>query len=177
MGRSQESFNKKEVRKQKDKKRKDKVEKKAARKDTVKSSFDEMIAYVDEFGRLSTTPPDPTKKVKVDIEDIEISVSKTDPSLKPDPIRKGIVSFFNTSKGYGFINDMETRQSIFVHANNLLESIKENNIVNYEVVKGPKGPTAIRVKIFRKEQVKEAVKEVAADTEQPSDQASEQIES
>jgi len=165
MGRSQESFNKKEVRKQKDKKRKDKVEKKAARKDSGKSSFDEMIAYVDEFGRLSTTPPDPDRKVKIDIDDIEISVSKMDPSLRPDPIKKGIVSFFNTSKGYGFINDMETRQSIFVHANNLLEPIKENNIVNYEVVKGPKGPTAMRVKIYRKEQVKEPAKEIIENPE------------
>jgi cold shock CspA family protein len=159
MGRSQESFNKKEVKKQKDKKRKDKVEKKAARKDSGKSSFDEMIAYVDEFGRLSNTPPDPDKKVEIEMDDIEISVSKTDPSLKADPTRKGIVSFFNTSKGFGFISDMENRQSIFVHANNLLEPIKENNIVNFEVVKGPKGPTAVKVKIYRKEAPKEAPKQ------------------
>jgi cold shock CspA family protein len=152
MGRSQESFNKKEIQKQKDKRRKDKEEKKLARKDSGKSSFDEMIAYVDEFGRLSTSPPDPDKKVKIDLDAIEISVSKADPSLKADPVRKGIVSFFNNSKGFGFISDMENRQSIFVHANNLLEPIKENNIVNFEVVKGNKGPTAINVKLYKKEQ-------------------------
>lgn len=152
MGRSQESFNKKEVKKQKDKKRKEKVEKKLARKDSGKSSFDDMIAYVDEFGRLSATPSDPDKKVTVDIGDIEISVTKADPSLKADPTRKGIVSFFNTSKGFGFISDMDNRQNIFVHANNLLEPIKENNVVTYEVVKGVKGPMAIKVQIYRKQQ-------------------------
>lgn len=109
-----------------------------------------MIAYVDEFGRLSSTPPDPDKKLSVEIDDIEISVTKADPSLKADPTRKGIVSFYNTSKGFGFISDMENRQNIFVHANNLLESIKENNVVTFEVVKGLKGPMAINVKIFRK---------------------------
>jgi cold shock CspA family protein len=152
MGRSQESFNKKEVQKQKDKRRKEKEEKKQARKDSGKSSFDDMIAYVDEFGRLSSTPSDPDKKVTVDIDDIEISVTKADPSLKADPTRKGVVSFFNTSKGFGFISDMENRQNIFVHANNLLEPIKENNIVTYEVVKGAKGPMAVKVQIFRKQQ-------------------------
>jgi cold shock CspA family protein len=150
MGRSQESFNKKEIQKQKDKKRKDKVVKKLARKDSAKSSFNDMIAYVYEFGRLTSSPPDPDKKLSVEIEDIEISVSKTDPSLKADPTRKGIVSFYNSSKGFGFISDMENRQNIFVHANNLLESIKENNIVTFEVVKGAKGPMAINVKLFRK---------------------------
>ncbi|HNZ71790.1 MAG TPA: cold shock domain-containing protein [Prolixibacteraceae bacterium] len=152
MGRSQESFNKKEVRKQKEKKRKEKTDKKLARKETGKTSFDDMIAYVDEFGQITATPPDPDKKIDIDVEDIEIGISKADPSLKADPTRKGIVTFFNSSKGYGFITDMETRQSVFVHVNNLLESIKENNVVNYEVVKGVKGPTAIKVKLFRKEQ-------------------------
>jgi len=150
MARSQESFNKKEIQKQKNKKRKDKVEKKLARKDTGKSSFDDMIAYVDEFGRITNTPPDPDRKLIIEIDDIEISTSKTDPSLRADPTRKGVVSFFNTSKGFGFISDMENRQNIFVHANNLLEPIKENNIVTFEVVKGAKGPMAINVKQFRK---------------------------
>jgi cold shock CspA family protein len=151
MARSQDSFNKKEVRKLKDKKRKEKVEKRLARKDTdKKSNFDDMIAYVDEFGRLSSTPPNPATKVEVDIEEIEISVAKSDPSEKNDPIRKGVVSFFNDSKGYGFISDMESRQNIFVHANNLLEPIKENNMVTFEIEKGPKGFNAVRVKVVRK---------------------------
>jgi cold shock CspA family protein len=108
-----------------------------------------MIAYVDEFGKLSSTPPDPSKKLEVDAGDIEISVTKNDTSQKFDYIRKGVVTFFNESKGFGFIRDMETRQSVFVHANNLLDPIKENNIVSFEIGKGPKGPTALKVKLFK----------------------------
>ncbi|MBA4322888.1 MAG: DNA-binding protein, partial [Odoribacter sp.] len=61
MGRPQETFNKKEVRNKKEKKRKEKEKKRLIRKETGKtSSFDDMIAYVDEFGMLSSTPPDPS---------------------------------------------------------------------------------------------------------------------
>jgi cold shock CspA family protein len=152
MGRSQETFNKKEVRNKKEKKRKEKEKKKLKKKENgTKSSFDDMIAYVDEFGKLSSTPPDPDKKIVVIAENIELGATKDDPSQKSDYIRKGVVTFFNDSKGYGFIRDMETRQSVFVHANNLLEVIKENNIVSFEIGKGPKGPTALKVKLFKEE--------------------------
>lgn len=148
MGRSQETFNKKEVRNKKEKKRKDKEQKKLARKDNEKSgSLEDMIAYVDENGQLTSTPPDPTKKKKIDIESIEISIPRRDSMEEIDPIRKGIVTFFNESKGYGFIKDSETKESVFVHANNLLEAIKENNVVSYEVEMGQKGPNAVKVKL------------------------------
>ena len=63
MGRSQETFGKKEVRNKKDKKRKDKEQKRAKKKsEGKKSNFDDMIAYVDEFGMITSTPPDPDKK-------------------------------------------------------------------------------------------------------------------
>ena len=62
MGRSQETTGKKEVRNRKEKKRKEKAEKKAKRKtEGKKSSFDDMIAYVDEFGKITSYPPDPEK--------------------------------------------------------------------------------------------------------------------
>ncbi|MCF8390347.1 MAG: cold shock domain-containing protein [Bacteroidales bacterium] len=150
MGRSQETFNKKEVRNKKEKKRKDKEKKKLARKEGEKSSsLDDMIAYVDENGRLTDTPPDPSKKKEFKIEDIEFSVPKSDDSNKMDPNRKGIVSFFNDSKGFGFIKDSETQESVFVHVNNCLEDIKENNVVSFEVEMGQKGPTAVKVKVVR----------------------------
>lgn len=150
MGRSQETSNKKEVRNKKEKKRKEKEKKRLKKKENpTKSSFDDMIAYVDEFGMLSSTPPDPSKKSVVIAESIEISSTKNDTSQKSDYIRKGVVTFFNDSKGYGFIRDMDNRQSVFVHANNLLEEIKENNIVTFEIGKGPKGPTALKVKLFK----------------------------
>jgi cold shock CspA family protein len=150
MSRSQETFNKKEVRNKKEKKRKEKEQKRLNRKENEKSgSFDDMIAYVDENGRISSTPPDPSKKTAVKLEDIEISIPKSDPNEVQDPIRKGTVSFFNTSKGYGFIRDLETQESLFVHVNNLLEEIREGNLVNFEVEMGQKGPAAVRVKLFK----------------------------
>ncbi|PKP33450.1 MAG: DNA-binding protein [Bacteroidetes bacterium HGW-Bacteroidetes-16] len=149
MARSQDTFNKKEVRKNKDKKRKDKDAKKLARKDNDKTSkLEDMIAYVDENGMLTSTRPDPNKKQVFEIENIEISIPKRE-NVELDPIRKGIVTFFNESKGFGFIKDTETQESVFVHANNLLEEIKDNNVVSYEVEMGPKGPSAVRVKILR----------------------------
>lgn len=149
MGRSQETFNKKDVRKKKEKKRKEKEKKRLARKENEKkSSLDEMIAYVDENGRITDTPPDPSKKKDIKIEEIEISPAKRD-DIQYDPIRKGVVSFFNESKGYGFIKDLETKESVFVHVNNLLDDIKEGNLVSFEVEKGHKGLTAVKVKLSK----------------------------
>lgn len=150
MGKSQETFNKKEVRNKKEKKRKDKEKKRLARKESGKgsSSLDDMIAYVDENGVICETPPDPAKKTEVKLEDIQIGTPNREHEVY-DPIRKGVVSFFNDAKGFGFIRDMETKESVFVHINNTLEEIKEGNIVNFEVEMGPKGPTAMQVKIFK----------------------------
>jgi|SRR3989304_4191670 len=149
MGKSQETFNKKDVRNKKEKKRKEKEKKRLARKENEKrGSLDDMIAYVDENGMITSTPPDPTKKKDIKLEDIETSISKRKTSEKADPIRKGTVTFFNGSKGFGFIRDSETQESVFVHVNNLLGQINEGNIVSFEKVKGPKGPVAMQVKLF-----------------------------
>jgi cold shock CspA family protein len=150
MGRSQETFSKKEVRNKKEKKRKEKELKRAKKKiGAKKSSFDDMIAYVDEFGMISSTPPDPDKKTVVDADSIELKITKNNPETVPDYIRKGVVTFFNDSKGYGFIRDQDSHQSVFVHANSLLEPIKETDVVIFEITKGPKGPSATKVKLFK----------------------------
>ena len=65
MGRSQETFSKKEVRKKKEKKRLDKEKKRLARKDTEKTGLDDMIAYVDENGMIVAAPPDPSMKEEI----------------------------------------------------------------------------------------------------------------
>lgn len=149
MGRSQETFHKKEIRNKKEKKRKEKEKKRLARKENDKSSFDDMIAYVDELGNITSTPPEEQEKSEVKLEDIQVGVPKKEESDESIAIRKGIVKFFNEDKGYGFIKDMNSQESIFVHVNNIEEPIKENNKVSFEVEKGPKGPTAVRVKVFR----------------------------
>jgi len=150
MGRSQETFNKKNVKNNKEKKKKEKEKKKLERKDNEKpSSLDDMIAYVDENGRITSTPPDPTRKAKIDSESIQISVPKQEEAEDLDPIRKGTVTYLNESKGFGFIKDSQTQESIFVHVKNIIEEIKEGNLVTFEVQMGPKGPTATQVKICR----------------------------
>lgn len=150
MGRSQETFGKKEVRTKRDKKRKEKEKKRAQKKsEGKKSNFDDMIAYVDEFGVITSTPPDPANKTVVDPESIELGAVKNKPDAEPDFVRKGVVTFFNESKGFGFIRDLKSNQRVFVHVNNLLEPVKENNIVIFEEGKGPKGTTAMKVKLFR----------------------------
>lgn len=149
MAKSRETWNKKEAEKKKVKKRKDKEQKREERKAKDKSSFDDMIAYVDENGNIVSTPPDPTKKKVIREEEIEVSVRKQPQGDPADLIRTGKVTFFNDSKGYGFIQDKETQERVFVHVNALTESIKENDTVNYEVEMGHKGPNAVNVKIIR----------------------------
>lgn len=152
MGRSQETYGKKEVRSKKEKKRKEKDQKRAKKKtEGKKNSFDDMIAYVDEFGKISSTPPDPDKKTVVDASTIELNITKNNPESAADFVRKGVVTFYNDSKGYGFIRDLESSRSIFFHVNNLLEPVKENSIVSFEIGKGPRGPSANSVKLHREE--------------------------
>jgi cold shock CspA family protein len=150
MAKSQDSFNKKEIEKKRKKKNEEKLERKEQRKaDKAEGgvkTLEEMFSYVDENGFLTTTKPDPAKKKKFNAEDIVLGVSPRDSSPE-DSIRKGQVKFFNDEKGYGFITDNETKDSIFVHANNLSEAIKENDRVTFEVEMGPKGPNAVNVKI------------------------------
>ena len=148
-----DSFGKKEREKKRQKRKKEKAERKAQRKAEAEEgggkSFEDMIMYVDEFGNLTPTPPDPTKKRKIRKEDIEISIPRQGDGPPPDIIRKGTVKFFNEEKGYGFIIDRETRDSIFVHANGLLDHIQERDRVTFEVEMGPKGPNAVRVKLSK----------------------------
>ncbi|GAB3289819.1 cold shock domain-containing protein [Hymenobacter humi] len=150
MGRSQETFGKKDNEKKRAKKKTDKEERKVERQANAKSGqpLEEMFAYVDEDGNISSTPPDPKKKRVIKDEDIQIGVARRTAEDDVDPVRTGIVSFFNDSKGYGFIKDQQTQESIFVHANGLAGGpISENDKVTFEVEMGPKGPNAVRVKI------------------------------
>ena len=147
MGRSQESFNKKNVRSRKEKKRKEKEEKRISRKEgEKKSSLDDMIAYVDEHGRILDAPPDTTDKEEINAEDIVLGAAQIDDDGEDSKIRKGVVSYYNDSKGYGFIKDLETKHSIFVHVNNTEDEISEGNLVTFEIGAGQKGPAAMNVK-------------------------------
>ena len=134
-----ETFNKKEKEKKRQQKRQEKEERKAERKANAKSGQDweSMMAYVDENGNISATPPDPKKKLSIQESEIVIG-SRNIGGIETDPIRKGKVTFFNTSKGYGFIRDLKTQESIFVHVNALREPIKENDLVSFQTEQGVK---------------------------------------
>lgn len=145
MARSQESFNKKEKEKKRLKKRQDKLLKQEERKSSGSSSMDDMIAYVDAFGNITDTPPDPSQKEKIDLDSIEISVAKKE-EVEVDPIRRGKVDYFNDSKGFGFIRETESGEKYFVHINGLIDRVIEGDRVEFELEKGLKGLNAVRVK-------------------------------
>ncbi len=149
MAKSQQAFNKGEKEKSKLKKRKDKALRKEERKANAKNNANEMFAYVDENGNLTSTPPDPLRKSKVIAENIQIGVPKRDDSESKNAVRVGIVTFFNESKGFGFIKDLQTQESVFTHINGHIDNIKENNKVTFLVEKGKKGLNAFDVKLFK----------------------------
>lgn len=151
MAKSQQTFNKSEKEKKRLKKREDKRKKMEARKLEKESGGSDGIqfAYVDYNGNLTDTPPDPSMKVKVDAESIEVSIPKRDDSEVEefDPVRKGKVSFYDSSKGFGFIMDTENQEKYFCHVSGLIDEIQENDKVTFELEKGMKGMNAVRVKI------------------------------
>jgi cold shock CspA family protein len=150
MGRSQESFNKRENEKKRIKKQQDKLQKKEERKaNKGGKSLDDMIAYVDEFGNITDTPPDPNKKEKINVEDIQIGVAKQDDIEPVVTERTGVLTNFSKSKGYGFIRDLKNNDSIFVHINNFLDDIQEGDKVTFETERGLKGLNAVRVRLVK----------------------------
>jgi cold shock CspA family protein len=147
MGRSQESFNKKEVRKRKEQKRKEKAERKQARREDDKpEGLDDMIAYVDSFGNITDAPPDPDDVKEVKLEDIRIAPPKRDDANDSTPEKTGVVSFYNDSKGFGFIKESNSGMDVFVHINNCLDDIKEGNLVEFLIERGPRGLIANEVR-------------------------------
>jgi cold shock CspA family protein len=146
MAKSQESINKKEKETKRFKKQKDKLLKSEERKKNSQGGgLDNMIAYVDENGNITSTPPDPSKKKVIDVESIQIGVSKRTEDDVP-AIRKGRIDFYNEQKGFGFIKEIGTQEKYFVHVNGLLDEIKEGDTVMFELERGLKGMNAVRVK-------------------------------
>jgi cold shock CspA family protein len=146
MARPQETFNKKEKEKLRLKKKQEKLLKKEARKANPKASGEDMYVYVDENGHLTSTPPDPSKKIIVEAEDIEIGIPKREDMDEVPTDRKGTIDYFDTSKGFGFIKEIDSNEKYFFHVNGLIDEVKEGNLVTYEIEKGMKGMNAVRVK-------------------------------
>lgn len=141
-----ETWNKREREQKKKNAKKQKDEKKQERKENASKgkSLDEMMAYVDEFGNLSDTPP-PKDKCPSS-QPIPPTVANTrELNEEVATQRNGIVTFFDSSKGYGFIKDSRTQESIFVHINASLVELQQNLKVVFEVQQGPKGLVAVNV--------------------------------
>ncbi|ANH80327.1 DNA-binding protein [Niabella ginsenosidivorans] len=141
-----ETWNKRERELKKRNAKKKKEERKQERRENTDKgkSLNDMLAYVDEYGNLSATPPE--KKSKPLNNDIPPVVANSRDLRNEDPARTGIITFFDSNKGYGFIKDAVTKESIFVHVNAALVELKENLKVTFEVQKGPKGWVAVNVK-------------------------------
>lgn len=144
MGKSQETFSKKEKEKKRLKRKQEKLAKREERRSNPKKTFEDLIAYVDENGNLSDTPPDLTKKNKIKAEDIQLGVPRRD-NEESDPIKKGRLEFYNNDKGYGFIKEDITNDKYFVHVSSLNGEIIEGDKISFELEMGPKGMNAVRV--------------------------------
>lgn len=145
MAKSKETFNKKAKQQQKVKKRNDKLVKREERKANSNKgkSLDDMIAYVDEDGNITNTPPDPRNRKVVNAEDIIIQIPEG--NIR-NTTRTGVLEFYNTEKGYGFIIDKKSREKFFVHNSNMLEPLAITDKVMFDTEKSMKGATAINVK-------------------------------
>jgi cold shock CspA family protein len=147
-----QTWQKKEREQKKQQHKKAKEEKRLERKkqSAENNNASMVMAYVDENGNLTATPPDFTKRKKINSEDIIIGVPKQDNTNAVDIINTGIVTHFNEAKGYGFIRDKQTQHEYFVHVNSLLEEVKERSEVTFGIERGPKGLVAINVALLKK---------------------------
>ena len=137
------TFGKRENEKKKQARRLEKQNRKEERKQSGKAnSFDDMIAYVDEYGMITSTPPDPDReKEEIKQEEISISTAKQE---EPD-VLKGRVEHFNVEKGYGFIKDLAGTDKYSFHVNNVLTNIVENDIVTFDLEQGKRELNAINI--------------------------------
>lgn len=59
----------------------------------------------------------------------------------------GVVKFYNTEKGFGFIVDNNSKEEVFVHKTGLVDEIREGDSVTFETARGKKGMNAVNVRL------------------------------
>jgi CspA family cold shock protein len=69
-------------------------------------------------------------------------------TITMDSKTTGTVKFFNTEKGFGFIKHDDSNKETFVHASGLIDEIKENDRVEFDLQNGQKGMNAVNVKLI-----------------------------
>ncbi len=138
-----ESFAKKERNKNKAKKKEQKAQKLMDRKQSgTKSSFEDMIAYVDEYGNLTDQPVNAVR-TEIKLEDIQLGAAKLEVEVRE---YEGVLASYDPLKGYGFITESVSGNKIFVHRSSFLDPIKENDLLVFEQEKGPRGYSAVQVR-------------------------------
>jgi cold shock CspA family protein len=149
MARSKQTSQKTEKEKNKKRRQKEKDEKKAFRKANSNKGkgMESMMAFVDHNGQLTDTLPDPKLKHEVKLEDIQLGARSFEREDAQGP-RTGRIAIYNTQKLYGFIKDNVTQEKIFFHYSNVNGPVKEGDMVNYEIAKGPKGMNAVNVTVI-----------------------------
>ena len=140
-----DSSSKKENSKKKIQKQKEKALRREDRKANNNKGKDltEMFSYVDQFGRITSTPPE--KMDDVSLEDIRLGAA---PIEQEDARKVGFVTFVS-EKGYGFITENDSKENVFFHSNNCAEPIKKGNKVSYEKEKSVKGFSAIDIQLIK----------------------------
>ena len=118
----------------KEQKRQEKQKRKDERKSGGTSSFEDMIAYVDENGILHTTPQDVKPKTEIDVSQIEISTPKQE-EMEILPSTK----------------DADSGEKYFFHISSAPDTIAEGDKVTFEIERGTRGLAAVRISIINKQ--------------------------
>ncbi len=139
-----DTFNKKALQQKKAKKKQDKLERKEERKtnNDKGKSLEEMTVYLDEFGNFTDVPPEQQKRKKINSKDILLGAAP----ITEQKESTGTVSLFFAEKAYGFITEDETKETVFLHSNKMLEPVTEKDRVIFEKEKTPKGYAAVNVR-------------------------------
>ncbi|MDR0749062.1 MAG: cold shock domain-containing protein [Tannerellaceae bacterium] len=140
------STNKRDNEKKKQSKRQEKQRRKEDRKSNSNkgASLEEMFAYVDENGMITSTPPESTAKDKTDLESIVISTPRKE-DTEEESTYTGRVEYYNEAKGYGFIKDLNSVKKYFFHISAAPKDIKEGNLVSFELERGVRDLNAVNI--------------------------------
>lgn len=137
-----ETFKKRTLQQRRARRRQEKIERRQQRRAEEAESYDEMIVYIDEFGNFTDVPPSEQKREKVKAENIDIGIG----GIAEQTEFKGTITMFLSDKGYGFIREEDTGDSVFFHVNNANQPVAERDRVIYEKERTPKGYAAIRIR-------------------------------
>ncbi|NAW50878.1 cold shock domain-containing protein [Elizabethkingia argentiflava] len=141
-----DSFSKKENNKKKIQKQKEKAKRREERKtlNNKGKSLNEMMAFVDINGQISATPPDNSNFPDIKLEDIQLGAA----IVQRETVLTGIVTFFSV-KGYGFITETQTKESLFFHNNDCIVPIQKGDKVSFEKEKTTRGFAAINIQLYK----------------------------